>query len=239
MQQREILAAEWKFDIGSPQTRTFEGYGAVTGNVDSYGDVIKEGAFARYLSDVRAGRTPWPLMLSQHGGMGLSADDMSPIGVWTQLAEDGHGLRVQGKLADTARGEEMYRLMRMEPRPAIDGMSIGYVPKAWTPRSKPEEPKRLLTDVELIEISVVSRPANRLARVESVKCIEDIASLKQAEEFLREAGMTKSQATAFIAQVRRVGPGDPVDAKGGPGDPVAEVVDALLAAAARRSVPTA
>jgi hypothetical protein len=143
-------------------------------------------------------------------------------------------LRVQGTLADTPRGEEIYRLMKMSPRPALDGMSIGYVTKAWTPRTKPEEPRRLLTDVELIEISVVSRPANRLARIDSVKSIEDIASLKQAEEFLREAGLTKSQAVAFIAQIKRVGPGDPVDARGGPGDPVAEIVDALK----RRTVPT-
>jgi len=224
---------EWKFDP-SAQSRAFEGYGAVSGNVDAYGDVIKSGAFGRYLAEVKSGVTPWPMMLSQHGGMGLSAEDMTPIGVWTHLAEDGHGLRVQGTLADTPRGEEIYRLMKMSPRPALDGMSIGYMAKSWTPRTKPEEPRRLLTDVELIEISVVSRPANRLARIDSVKSIEDIASLRQAEDFLREAGLTKSQAVAFIAQIKRVGPGDPVGAGGGPGDPVAELVGALK----RRTVPT-
>lgn len=227
MLRRDCEQIEWKFDAGSTASRTFEGYGAVTGNVDAYGDVIKAGAFGRYLADVKSGATPWPMMLSQHGGMGLSADDLTPIGVWTHLSEDGHGLRVQGKLADTPRGEEMYRLMRMEPRPAIDGMSIGYIAKSWTPRSKPEEPKRLLTDVELVEISVVSRPANRLARVDAVKSIEEISTLKEAEEFLREAGLSKSQAVAFIAQIKRVGPGDPVGAQGGPGDPVAEIVAAL------------
>lgn len=228
MQRHDCAAVEWKFDSGSEQTRTFAGYGAVTGNVDAYGDVIRAGAFARYLSEVKSGTTPWPLMLSQHGGMGLSADDMTPIGVWTHLSEDGHGLKVEGKLADTPRGEEMYRLMRMEPRPAIDGMSIGYIPKAWTPRSKPEEPKRLLTDVELVEISIVSRPANRLARIEAVKSIEEIATLAQAEDWLREQGLSKRQAVAFIAQIKRVGAGDPLDTRGGPGDPVAEIVAALM-----------
>lgn len=226
-QRFDCAAIEWKFDPGSAETMTFAGYGAVYGNVDSYGDVIAPGAAARYLSDVQAGRTPWPLMLSQHGGMGLTADDMTPIGVWTRLAEDGRGLRVEGKLADTPRGREVYELLKMQPRPALDGMSIGYVAKSWTPRTKPEEPKRLLTDIELIEISVVSRPANRLARVDGVKSIDELASLRDCEDFLRAAGFSKAQAVALIAQIKRAGPGDPVGATGGPGDPVAELVAAL------------
>ena len=39
----------------------------------------------------------------QHGGYGMTAEDMTPIGVWTDLSEDGNGLRVAGKLADTPR----------------------------------------------------------------------------------------------------------------------------------------
>jgi hypothetical protein len=31
--------------------------------------------------------------------------------------------------------------MKMKPRPAINGMSIGYIPKEWEMRSKPEDPK--------------------------------------------------------------------------------------------------
>lgn len=226
-QRFDCEAIEWKFDATASETMTFQGYGAVYGNVDSYGDVIAPGAAARYLSDVQSGRTPWPLMLSQHGGAALTAEDMTPIGVWTSLSEDGRGLRVEGKLADTPRGREVYQLLKMTPRPALDGMSIGYVAKSWTPRTKPEEPKRLLTDIELVEISVVSRPANRLARVDAVKCIEEIGTLKQAEEYLREAGLSKSQAVALIAQIKRVGSGKPMDANGGPGNPVAELVAAL------------
>lgn len=226
-QRVDVSAIEWKFDAGSPQTMAFEGYGAVYGNVDSYGDVIQSGAAARYLSDVHAGRTPWPLMLSQHGGMGLTAEDMTPVGVWTRLSEDGRGLRVEGRLADTPRGREIYSLMKMEPRPALDGMSIGYVAKSWTPRTKPEEPKRLLTDIELIEISVVSRPANRLARIDGVKSIEQLSTLNDCEDYLRSVGMSKTQAVAFIAQIKRVRPGNPEDANGGPGNPVAELVAAL------------
>lgn len=36
--------------------RKFSGHGAVFKNVDGYGDVIEPGAFAAWLSDVKAGK---------------------------------------------------------------------------------------------------------------------------------------------------------------------------------------
>lgn len=226
MHSLDCSNVEWKFDAGQPETMSFEGYGAATGNVDAYGDVIAPGAFARYLADVKAGRTPWPLMLSQHGGAGLTADDMTPIGVWTHLSEDGQGLRVQGKLADTPRGREVYQLLTMEPRPALDGMSIGYIAKSWTPRSKPEEPKRLLTDVELVEISVVSRPANRLARIDGVKHIDQIETIRDCEEFLRTLGLSKNLSATLISKIKSA----QRDARGEDeaGDPLVAELSAII-----------
>lgn len=214
---------EVKFAPDTDAAMEFSGYGAVFGNIDAYGDVIAPGAFAQYLSDASSGRQSWPLMLSQHGGMGLNADDMTPIGVWDELAEDGTGLRVKGRLADTPRGREMYTLLKMGPR-AIDGLSIGFIPKEVVPRSKPDEPRRTIKRIDLVEISIVSRPANAKARVSNVKSIEDLATMREIEEFLcDELRLTKTKAVALIARIKGVGPGDPVDAKGGPGDPVAGV----------------
>ncbi len=181
---------------------TFEGYGAVFGNVDSYGDVIQPGAFAESLSAAKKSGT-WPAMLLQHGGWGMGAEDMTPIGIWTELSEDGIGLKVQGKFAETMRGKEAYALLKMQPRPAIDGLSIGYIAKEWSQRSKPEEPRRTLKKVDLMEVSLVTFPANGKARVSAVKSLDDIASLADAEAFLREVGgLSKSQAVAFIARVK-------------------------------------
>lgn len=204
------------------EAMAFEGYGAVFGNVDAYGDMIAPGAFANYLSDATAGRQSWPLMLSQHGGMGLTADDITPIGVWDDLSEDGHGLRVKGRLADTPRGREMHTLLKMGPK-AIDGLSIGYIAKEAVPRSKPEEPRRTIKRIDLVEISIVSRPANARSRVSSVKSIEELSTLRDVEEFLCESGMSKVKAIALIARIKGLGPGDPVKSDGGPGDPVAEL----------------
>lgn len=217
---------EWKFDPGATDTMSFEGYGAFFNNTDAYGDVILPGAFSSYLADAQSKKQPWPAMLLQHGGLGMSAEDLTPIGVWTDIAEDGNGLRVKGQLADTPRGREVYALMKMSPRAAIDGLSIGYIPKEWEPRSKPEDPKRRLKRIDLLEISLVTFPANRSARVDGVKSIEAIASIREAEEFLRAAGLSKSQAVALISRIKAAS-GDP-RGDDGSGDPaVGELAAAL------------
>ena len=199
MQNLTCNLRELKFaaDEGA-QAMSFTGYGAVFGNVDSYGDVIEAGAFSKFLADVKAGNQPWPAMLSQHGGWQMSAEDMTPIGVWTDFAEDGHGLKVTGQLADTPRGLEMYKLMKMSPRPTIDGMSIGYIAKEWEPRSKPEDPKRKLKRIDLIEVSMVTRPANGKARVESVK--NDWTERDFERLLTRDAGLSRSDALVVINQ---------------------------------------
>jgi uncharacterized protein len=191
------------------ETMTFSGYGAVFGNVDAYGDVIQPGAFAAYLADAKSNKQPWPAMLSQHGGWGMAADDMTPVGIWTDLSEDGTGLKVTGQLADTPRGKELYTLMKMSPRPAIDGLSIGYIAKEWEPRSKPEDPRRTLKRIDLMEISPVTFPANRLAKVASVKGLDELTALSDIEDYLREAGgFSRNEAKALIARIKSASPRD-------------------------------
>jgi HK97 family phage prohead protease len=180
---------------------TFSGYGSVFGNVDSYGDVIVKGAFDKTIKDAKASKQ-WPAMLMQHGGWGIGADDMNPIGIWTELKEDDTGLFVEGKLADTARGREMHTLMKMEPRAAINGLSIGYIPVRFKARASPDEPRRTLEEVKLLEISPVTFPANPKARVKDVKAIEDFSTLADAERFLRDAcGLSRSAAVAFVSRI--------------------------------------
>lgn len=191
--------AELKFSQDEADVMSFSGYGAVFGNVDSYGDVIDPGAFSKFMQDAKSGAQPWPAMLSQHGGWQMTAEDMTPIGVWLDLAEDGHGLKVSGKLADTPRGREMHALMKMQPRAAIDGLSIGYIAKEWEPRSKPEEPKRRLKRIDLVEISPVTRPANGKARVSAVK--SDGLTERDFERWLmQDAGLSRSEARVVINQ---------------------------------------
>jgi HK97 family phage prohead protease len=186
---------ELKFDEASDKEMLFEGYGAIFGNVDSYGDVIAKGAFRKSIKEAKSSGV-WPAMLLQHGGWGLSADDMNPIGVWTDMEEDEKGLYLKGKLAPTARGSEVYTLLKMQPRPAITGLSIGYIPVRWKMGTKPDEPRRTLEEVRLMEISPVTFPANPKARIQSAK---SQTGIRLAERALRDAGFSRHEAQVIVA----------------------------------------
>ena len=81
----EYFYAPFEIKASTDNTRTFSGYGAVTGNTDSYKDVIAPGAFTASLSAIKSGAAPWPAMLSQHGG--VTAEDATPIGAWLSMDE--------------------------------------------------------------------------------------------------------------------------------------------------------
>lgn len=196
MERMTVPFGEIKFAAGD-SAMEFTGYGAVFNNKDSYGDVIEPGAFSATLRKAQtSGR--WPAMLSQHGGWGMTAQDITPIGVWSSLAEDGKGLLAGGTLAPTPRGQEIHTLMKMKPRPAIDGLSIGYIAKKFSVGTKPEEPRRKLHEIELIEISPVTFPANAKARLTGVKGIGD--NERDLEAWLmRDAGLSLKEAKTVIS----------------------------------------
>lgn len=201
---RQFGLRELKLAGADSDKMTFTGYGAVFNNVDYYGDMIEPGAFADALADVKKSGF-WPPMLLQHGDWDTGAENLSPIGLWTELSENDIGLKVAGKLADTPRGRESYALLKMTPRPAISGLSIGYVPKEWEPRSKPEEPRRRLKKVDLIEVSLVTFPANPEARVVDVKSISDCKDPADIESYLRDAGgFTRAESKRLVARIKRL-----------------------------------
>lgn len=193
------------------KTGEFSGYGAVFGNVDSYGDVIAPGAFKGSLRDWKREKK-LPPMLVQHGGWMMSDMDALPIGIWTEMEEDDVGLKVKGRIInlDTERGKTIYGAMK---EGALDGMSIGYRAKKFTLGTKPDEPRRKLEQIDLIEISVVTFPANGKARVSAVKSAPDIKTIREFEDFLRDAGGFSHAAAKAIAS-RGFKAADPRDEDG-------------------------
>jgi len=172
---------------------TIEGYASVFGVVDTWDDVIVSGAFAATIAEHKAEGT-MPAMLWQH-------DSDDPIGVWSEMAEDAKGLRVNGKLClDTNCGKEAYALLKAG---AISGLSVGYVTKAYEYDTETEI--RTLTAVDLWEVSLVTFPANGKARVTNIKSADEIRAPKEAERILRDAGFSKSDATAYVSRVMRMG----------------------------------
>lgn len=171
-------------------TGTFSGYGSVFNVEDSYGDVVVPGAFVDSLAAQKA-KNRMPAMLWQH----RSAE---PLGVYTEMAEDNLGLKVEGQLAlSTVRGAEAYSLLKMG---ALSGLSIGYVPREEN--YDKATGINTLKKVDLWEVSLVTFPANDAARVQGVKTIEVIESIRDAEKYLRDAGFSRKEAVAFIARLK-------------------------------------
>lgn len=233
MQRLEVKFATDEVD---EKTGAFSGYGAVFGNVDSYGDVIKKGAFKSTLRDWRR-QKKMPPMLLQHGGWMMTDTDALPIGVWEGMEEDDTGLHVKGRLInlDTDLGKRIHGAMR---EGVLDGMSIGYRAKKFTLGTKPEEPRRMLEEIDLVELSVVTFPANGMARVQAVKNLRqmDANDFRELEATLRDEGLSRSDAVkaiaGFKAYSRRDGENEPDPA------PRDEVAAAELAELFRRNIAT-
>ena len=150
---KTLPAGEVRF--ATDEAGTFTGYASVFGEPDSYGDTIKPGAFHKTLAKRSA--TGGPAMFWNH-------NPDQPIGVWTELKEDERGLQVTGKLVmETAKGAEALALLKAG---AVNGLSIGF--RALASERGPNG-GRVLTAIDLVEISLVSLPAASKARVTSVK----------------------------------------------------------------------
>ncbi|MEQ1810688.1 MAG: HK97 family phage prohead protease [Terricaulis sp.] len=123
-----------------------EGYAALFGVPDQMRDVVRAGAFAASLS--RARRLP---MLVEHEARLLA-------GEWIEAREDGRGLFLRGEIRDDQPGAA--RAKRMLAR-GVDGLSIGFVPivQHRTPAG------RVLREIELLEVSIVTNPMQPQARL--------------------------------------------------------------------------
>lgn len=212
--------SEFTLDVkGLSEDGTFEGYGSIFGNVDSYGEIVEAGAFSTSLSDfAKAGRAP--KMFLQH-------DPEQIIGKWTDVVEDRRGLKVRGRLFKDkiAKAAETYELLK---EGELDGLSIGYRVVEAAPH--PDKKGVLsLKKLDLKEVSVVTFAANDKARVSGVKHILAagmIPTVREFEELLRDAGFSKSLAAAIAGKATPHLRGEPeVEA-----DPLAAFWAAMLAA---------
>lgn len=169
-----------EFKLLDDKKGIFEGYGSIFGNIDSYRDIVEKGAFERSLRE-----NGLPTLLWQH-------DTREVIGRYTEAVEDERGLRVRGELnLDVQKGKEAYALLKQG---AMRGLSIGYIVRKYE-IDEEEEVKRL-TDVDLMEVSVVTFPANREATVTNTKRAENI---RDFEILLREVGGYSASQAKLIA----------------------------------------
>ena len=116
-----------------------------------------------------------------------------PIGVWDQMSEDNDGLYVKGRLLkEVQKGAEAIALLKAG---AIDSMSIGF--KTVEAVSENQGRIRKLTEVDLFEVSLVTFPMNRDAKITAIKSIETI---RDFEKTLRDVGFSQSEAKAIAVK---------------------------------------
>ena len=171
-------------------TGVFEGYASVFNIVDKVNDKIVYGAFKDSLKEYKQ-RGDLPPLLWQH-----STSD--PIGMWTEMYEDEHGLFVKGKLFvdEIKTAQEAYKLLQEN---VVTGLSIGYrVVDYYTD----DKNVRILTKVDLQEVSLVTFPANDYARVSNINGAANqniVPTERELEAILRNSGLSRRQAKGVIA----------------------------------------
>ncbi|RKF12960.1 HK97 family phage prohead protease [Roseovarius spongiae] len=139
-------------DLTVTEDAVIEGYASYFGEGDQGGDIVVKGAYAASLARLEREERK-VRMLWQH-------DPAQPIGIWDEVREDDRGLYVKGRLLDSvARGREAMALIGAG---AIDGLSIGY---RTVRAAKNDEGRRLLRELELWEVSLVTFPMLPSARV--------------------------------------------------------------------------
>ena len=131
------------------------------GSADRLGDVIEKGAFA-------GATTPLPMLYGH--------DQNATLGSWTEARETDEGLELKGRLLvdEVAQAKEVRALIRAG---AIRGVSIGFLTRKARPR---KGGGRTITDLELVEASLVSVPMHPGARVTSAKSAISALSIAAA-----------------------------------------------------------
>ncbi|MFS7385027.1 HK97 family phage prohead protease [Rahnella inusitata] len=181
--------AEIKFS-GDGKLGIFEGYASVFNNTDSDGDIILPGAFKNALTN----QTRKVAMFYNHRTWEM------PVGKWENLEEDSKGLLVRGVL--TPGHSQANDLKAAMQHGTVEGMSVGF--SASKDDYSLGTSGRIFKNVAALrEISICTFPANELAGVSSLKSIDGVESIRDAEEWLRDSvGLSKSEAQGFIARIK-------------------------------------
>lgn len=195
------LDFEFEFKMSADAAEgTVEGYGSMFNLMDRGGDIVLPGAYKKSLAEWRKMKQ-LPSMLWSH-------NTDQPIGVWTDMEEDDKGLKIKGELIlDVPQAKVVHALIKKK---AVRGLSIGY-------RSKNSDfdrttGARLLKEVELFEVSLVSIPMLKEAQVTGVKGEFDAPAW---EKIFRDGGLSIREAKLATSLVRKnaLRDGEDIDGK--------------------------
>jgi uncharacterized protein len=159
-----------------------EGYAALFGVADQMGDVVRAGAFAASL----ARRTEPLPMLVEH-------ERRLHAGSWLEVVEDGRGLFLRGEIGAGLPGAA--RAKRMIAR-GVDGLSIGFVPIVAHTQGR----GRVLSEIELLEVSIVTHPMQPLARLTARAILNDVRPDEKPDATFSGRNMPRSTLARGFAR---------------------------------------
>ncbi|MBS5944886.1 HK97 family phage prohead protease [Varibaculum cambriense] len=140
----------------------FTGYASVFGNVDSVGDKIIKGAFAKSLKDFGDGGAGIPCYWCHE-----TSDPEMNLGSTLEATEDEHGLFVKVQLdLDNPKAAYAYKLLKEQ---RVRQMSFAYQVTDGENKKDCFE----ITGCKIFEVSIVPVGANQATSIESVKALQD------------------------------------------------------------------
>ena len=179
------------FSLAQQDTQgIFNGYASIFDLPDHHNDVVQQGAFSKSLHFWRQ-LNRWPKMLWQH-------DPKTPIGFWTKMDEDGAGLFVEGKLLlELPKAREIYTLMEAG---IVDSLSIGFTIHESIIDEQTD--CRLLQQIHLCEVSLVTFGANEKAKVQEVKTNRRDDQYEQDHRHLSWEGALMARTTLLLDRLK-------------------------------------
>ena len=149
----EYKQIRFKADVLDEEQGIFEGYASVFGNLDSGGDIVDPGAFARTLEE----------NFDRIKILALHNDQLPPVGKPLELREDDKGLYIKARISDTSLGKDVKVLLKDG---VLNELSIGYDTVKAT---YDDDGNRHLVEVTLWEVSVVTWAMNEKATIDGYK----------------------------------------------------------------------
>ncbi|KAJ6644983.1 NAD kinase [Pseudolycoriella hygida] len=152
------------------------GYASVYNIADQHNDLIVKGAFA--LEEMAQANIK---LLWQH-------DCTKPLGVIQSLSEDDNGLKIEAIINNKIEtGREAIELVRQG---AVDGLSVGFNIKLANYNKLNQ---RVITKAQLIEVSIVTFPANYLAKITHInkQLPANIPTINCSTAYLKTLNMEK------------------------------------------------
>lgn len=179
MEKKNLTIEIKEFDSDE---RTIAGYASTFGfPADSHGDIVSRGAFVDSVQKIK--KEGIPLLMDHNTSV------KAVLGTVVDAFEDDIGLYIKARLAKTDEVDEIRKKLMQGH---LSKMSIGFFIEKHSYTEDRGQEIRVIEKVNLVEVSVVTIPANDRAKILAVK---HEAAQEQCAEELQEDGVSAEEAT--------------------------------------------